>query len=126
MLDPDVWAQWRYDLYHVTFLGSSVLLKHALLLREIQSLALGTGTKSKNMNSMKGTTNSRTKCLTFQLFCLSCWCNCQVNLKYKYKVRIFLEESMSFGVLGEHGRGVTEHFGVNVSIFNFYQYVQSY
>uniref|UniRef100_A0A8K9UWE9 Serine palmitoyltransferase 1 n=1 Tax=Oncorhynchus mykiss TaxID=8022 RepID=A0A8K9UWE9_ONCMY len=36
-----------------------------------------------------------------------------VKLKYKYKVRIFLEESMSFGVLGEHGRGVTEHFGVN-------------
>uniref|UniRef100_A0AAY4B4Q1 Serine palmitoyltransferase 1 n=2 Tax=Denticeps clupeoides TaxID=299321 RepID=A0AAY4B4Q1_9TELE len=37
-----------------------------------------------------------------------------VNLKYKYKVRIFLEESMSFGVLGEHGRGVTEHFDVNI------------
>ncbi|KAB5543652.1 hypothetical protein PHYPO_G00081800 [Pangasianodon hypophthalmus] len=37
-----------------------------------------------------------------------------VELKYKYKVRIFLEESMSFGVLGEHGRGVTEHFGVNI------------
>ncbi|KAA8582825.1 hypothetical protein FQN60_006496, partial [Etheostoma spectabile] len=37
-----------------------------------------------------------------------------LKLKYKYKVRIFLEESMSFGVLGEHGRGVTEHFGVNV------------
>ncbi|KAJ8392741.1 hypothetical protein AAFF_G00072250 [Aldrovandia affinis] len=37
-----------------------------------------------------------------------------VQLKYKYKVRIFLEESMSFGVLGEHGRGVTEHFGVNI------------
>uniref|UniRef100_A0A8C5HW20 Serine palmitoyltransferase 1 n=1 Tax=Gouania willdenowi TaxID=441366 RepID=A0A8C5HW20_GOUWI len=36
------------------------------------------------------------------------------TLKYKYKVRIFLEESMSFGVLGEHGRGVTEHFGVNI------------
>uniref|UniRef100_A0AAX7V7B8 Serine palmitoyltransferase 1 n=1 Tax=Astatotilapia calliptera TaxID=8154 RepID=A0AAX7V7B8_ASTCA len=36
-----------------------------------------------------------------------------VKLKYKYKVRIFLEESMSFGVLGDHGRGVTEHFGVN-------------
>lgn len=41
--------------------------------------------------------------------------NLQVKLKYKYKVRIFLEESMSFGVLGEHGRGVTEHFRVNVS-----------
>ncbi|XP_052464561.1 serine palmitoyltransferase 1 isoform X1 [Carassius gibelio] len=37
-----------------------------------------------------------------------------VRLKYRYKVRIFLEESMSFGVLGEHGRGVTEHFGVNI------------
>ncbi|KAM9306699.1 LOW QUALITY PROTEIN: serine palmitoyltransferase 1 [Pholidichthys leucotaenia] len=37
-----------------------------------------------------------------------------VKLKYKYKVRIFLEESMSFGVLGEHGRGVTEHFRVNI------------
>ncbi|KAG5272676.1 hypothetical protein AALO_G00168140 [Alosa alosa] len=37
-----------------------------------------------------------------------------VKLKYKYKVRIFLEESVSFGVLGEHGRGVTEHFGVNI------------
>ncbi|XP_017345463.1 serine palmitoyltransferase 1 [Ictalurus punctatus] len=37
-----------------------------------------------------------------------------MKLKYKYKVRIFLEESMSFGVLGEHGRGVTEHFGVNI------------
>ncbi|XP_007898228.1 serine palmitoyltransferase 1 [Callorhinchus milii] len=37
-----------------------------------------------------------------------------VKLKYKYKVRIFLEESLSFGVLGEHGRGVTEHFGVNI------------
>uniref|UniRef100_A0A1A8JYM9 Serine palmitoyltransferase 1 n=1 Tax=Nothobranchius kuhntae TaxID=321403 RepID=A0A1A8JYM9_NOTKU len=37
-----------------------------------------------------------------------------VKLKYKYKVRIFLEESLSFGVLGEHGKGVTEHFGVNM------------
>nr|XP_023662410.1 serine palmitoyltransferase 1 [Paramormyrops kingsleyae] len=37
-----------------------------------------------------------------------------LKLKYKYKVRIFLEESLSFGVLGDHGRGVTEHFGVNI------------
>uniref|UniRef100_A0A3B4XYE2 Serine palmitoyltransferase 1 n=1 Tax=Seriola lalandi dorsalis TaxID=1841481 RepID=A0A3B4XYE2_SERLL len=37
-----------------------------------------------------------------------------VKLKYKYKVRIFLEESLSFGVLGEYGRGVTEHFGVDI------------
>ncbi|NXA57363.1 SPTC1 palmitoyltransferase, partial [Nothocercus julius] len=39
-----------------------------------------------------------------------------IKLKYKYKVRIFLEESLSFGVLGEHGRGITEHFGINVSV----------
>ncbi|KAJ6669681.1 hypothetical protein lerEdw1_000230 [Lerista edwardsae] len=38
----------------------------------------------------------------------------KVKLKYKYKVRIFLEESLSFGVLGEHGRGVTEHFGIKM------------
>uniref|UniRef100_M3Y5U4 Serine palmitoyltransferase 1 n=1 Tax=Mustela putorius furo TaxID=9669 RepID=M3Y5U4_MUSPF len=37
-----------------------------------------------------------------------------VKLKYKYKARIFLEESLSFGVLGEHGRGVTEHFGISI------------
>uniref|UniRef100_A0A8C3E0P6 Serine palmitoyltransferase 1 n=1 Tax=Corvus moneduloides TaxID=1196302 RepID=A0A8C3E0P6_CORMO len=38
----------------------------------------------------------------------------KIKLKYKYKVRIFLEESLSFGVLGEHGRGITEHFGINI------------
>ncbi|NWX21560.1 SPTC1 palmitoyltransferase, partial [Aegotheles bennettii] len=37
-----------------------------------------------------------------------------IKLKYKYKVRVFLEESLSFGVLGEHGRGITEHFGINI------------
>lgn len=50
-------------------------------------------------------------------FCLLLLLLFQVKLKYKYKVRIFLEESVSFGVLGEHGRGVTEHFGVNVSAY---------
>uniref|UniRef100_A0A5F8AD89 Serine palmitoyltransferase 1 n=1 Tax=Macaca mulatta TaxID=9544 RepID=A0A5F8AD89_MACMU len=38
----------------------------------------------------------------------------KVKLKYKYKARIFLEESLSFGVLGEHGGGVTEHYGINI------------
>lgn len=37
-----------------------------------------------------------------------------VNLKYKYKLRIILDETMSFGVLGKTGRGVTEHFGVSI------------
>jgi serine palmitoyltransferase len=38
-----------------------------------------------------------------------------VELKHRYKVRIFLEETASFGVLGASGKGVTEHFGVPVS-----------
>ncbi|NXD17987.1 SPTC1 palmitoyltransferase, partial [Nothocercus nigrocapillus] len=35
-------------------------------------------------------------------------------LKSASAIRIFLEESLSFGVLGEHGRGITEHFGINI------------
>ena len=35
-----------------------------------------------------------------------------VELKWKYKVRIFIDESLSFGTLGAHGRGVTEHYNV--------------
>jgi serine palmitoyltransferase len=35
-----------------------------------------------------------------------------VEFRNKYRTPIFLEESMSFGVLGEHGRGATEHWGV--------------
>jgi hypothetical protein len=41
--------------------------------------------------------------------------NTQIELKYKYKVRIILEESMSFGVLGATGKGVTEHFNIETS-----------
>ncbi|KAL8570676.1 hypothetical protein ACOMHN_039111 [Nucella lapillus] len=37
-----------------------------------------------------------------------------MELKWQYKVRIFLEESLSFGVLGATGRGVTEHFGISI------------
>lgn len=35
-----------------------------------------------------------------------------VKLSREYKLRIFVDESISFGVLGEHGKGVTEHYGV--------------
>ena len=38
-----------------------------------------------------------------------------VDLKFKYKVRLFLEESMSFGVLGKTGRGLTEHCGLSIA-----------
>lgn len=37
-----------------------------------------------------------------------------VKLKYEHKVRILLDETNSFGVLGSTGRGVTEYFGVHV------------
>lgn len=35
-----------------------------------------------------------------------------VDLKYKYKVRLIVEESLSFGVLGDNGRGITEHYDI--------------
>lgn len=38
-----------------------------------------------------------------------------VELKNRYKYRLILDESLSFGVLGDHGRGVTEHFNIPVS-----------
>lgn len=42
-----------------------------------------------------------------------------VKLKYKYKVRIFLEESFLFGVLGEYGWGVIEYYGINIDDIDF-------
>jgi serine palmitoyltransferase len=39
-----------------------------------------------------------------------------VELKVKYKVRLFIDESISFGTLGIHGKGVTEYFGVPVGV----------
>ncbi|KAI0225490.1 Serine palmitoyltransferase 1 [Lamellibrachia satsuma] len=35
-----------------------------------------------------------------------------MELKWKYKLRLFMDESISFGTLGKTGRGVTEHFSV--------------
>ncbi|VDK72073.1 unnamed protein product [Onchocerca ochengi] len=36
-------------------------------------------------------------------------------LKWKYKVRICIDESLSIGVIGKTGRGVTEHFGIDAT-----------
>lgn len=33
----------------------------------------------------------------------------------RYKLRIFIDESVSFGTLGAHGRGVTEYYGVDLA-----------
>ncbi|XP_054268672.1 serine palmitoyltransferase 1-like [Macrosteles quadrilineatus] len=35
-----------------------------------------------------------------------------IKLCKKYKLRIFMDESISFGVLGKTGRGITEYFGI--------------
>mmetsp|Transcript_34541 Transcript_34541/g.58505 ORF Transcript_34541/g.58505 Transcript_34541/m.58505 type:complete len:1364 (+) Transcript_34541:123-4214(+) len=37
------------------------------------------------------------------------------KLRIKYRCRFILDESFSFGVLGETGRGATEHFGIPAS-----------
>ncbi|KAK1132328.1 hypothetical protein K0M31_016436 [Melipona bicolor] len=35
-----------------------------------------------------------------------------VALCRQYKLRIFIDESISFGTVGKHGKGITEHFGI--------------
>lgn len=42
-----------------------------------------------------------------------------INLRNKYKLRIFIDESISFGTLGKSGKGVTDHFDISVS-YPFY------
>lgn len=42
-------------------------------------------------------------------------CHLQIQLKLRYKVRLILDETWSFGVLGRTGRGVTEQQNVNAS-----------
>lgn len=37
------------------------------------------------------------------------------ELKEKYKFRLVVDESWSFGVLGQSGRGACEHFGLKPS-----------
>jgi len=36
-----------------------------------------------------------------------------VEFKYKYKIRIFLDESISFGTIGNTGRGITEYLNID-------------
>lgn len=37
-----------------------------------------------------------------------------VELRKRYKLRLILDESVSFGTIGSHGRGITEHLNINV------------
>lgn len=38
-----------------------------------------------------------------------------IEIKKRFKIRLFIDESISFGVLGKSGRGVIEHFNTDVS-----------
>ena len=37
-----------------------------------------------------------------------------IQLKHQYKLRLFIDESVSFGSLGKHGKGITEHEKISV------------
>lgn len=37
-----------------------------------------------------------------------------IDIKRKYKIRLFIDESCSFGVLGSTGKGITEHYGCDI------------
>lgn len=45
-----------------------------------------------------------------------------VELCRRYKVRLILDESISFGSLGKNGRGLTEHFNVDVNSIWIFQF----
>lgn len=49
-----------------------------------------------------------------------------VGLRKKYQLRYFLDESVSFGVLGQTGKGLVEHLNVDVSGRNSFFYSFSY
>lgn len=38
-----------------------------------------------------------------------------IEIKNEYKIRLFIDESRSFGVLGSEGKGVTEHFNIDIN-----------
>ncbi|KAG9510532.1 Serine palmitoyltransferase 1, partial [Fragariocoptes setiger] len=38
-----------------------------------------------------------------------------IELKKRYKVRLFIDESYSIGILGTNGRGISEHYNVDIN-----------
>ena len=42
-----------------------------------------------------------------------------IDLKHKYKLRLFIDESISFGTLGSTGKGITEYLKISVIFYNF-------
>lgn len=39
-----------------------------------------------------------------------------IDIRIKHKIRILIDETLSFGILGKNGRGITEHFNIPVRI----------
>ena len=44
-----------------------------------------------------------------------CPLNELIEIKKRHKIRLFVDESKSFGVLGKEGRGITEHFNADIN-----------
>lgn len=38
-----------------------------------------------------------------------------IDIKKRHKIRLFIDESRSFGVLGPEGKGITEHLGIDIN-----------
>lgn len=45
-----------------------------------------------------------------------------IKLRKKYKLRLFLDESISFGTIGKTGKGITEYYDIDV---RFYLFIRS-
>jgi serine palmitoyltransferase len=43
-----------------------------------------------------------------------------VELKNKYKFRLLVDDSVGFGMLGKTGKGIHEHFGIEMNEIDFY------
>ena len=52
---------------------------------------------------------------TLNITLLQIDCLQMVVLKHKFKLRFFIDESVSFGTLGDHGKGITEYAGLELN-----------
>ena len=89
------------------WLYSSIMAQNLCTILHEQSLFYS---KNKNVVLGHATTHSH-----IPLSPLYVRAHMQVELRRAYKVPIILEESFSFGVLGPTGRGIVDHFGIDVS-----------
>lgn len=79
------------------------------LVELIEDLALELGAKMKN---------KRTFLIVEGLYAKTgdlCPLDELIEIKKKYKIRLFIDESRSFGVLGNQGKGITQHLNLDIN-----------